>query len=111
MGPGLISFVILHIRDSGQWDSICRMRMTSSSVDKAVTGFVRYSLMVPELRGQLLEAASRGFGSYRDVVLFRYFNDADNFPGSSCLYLRKHPQMLRRWLIHHQSLPKGPLFL
>jgi len=81
------------------------------AVDEAIAGFVQYSLMAPDLRIQLLESTSDGFGSYRDVVLSRYLNDPDDFLGSSYLYLRKHPRMLQRWLIHQEPLPKDPLFL
>ncbi len=81
------------------------------AVDEAIAGFVQYSLMDPALREHLLKKISSGFGSYRDVVLSNYINGPDDFLGSAYLYLKDHPLIIRRWLLHQEPLPKDPLFL
>lgn len=81
------------------------------AVDEAIAGFVQYSLMDPVLRDQLLRKAHPGFGSYRDIVLNRYINAPDDFLGSAYIYLRDHPSIMKRWLLHQEPLPKDPLFM
>jgi len=81
------------------------------AVDEAIAGFVQYSLMDPALREHLLKKISSGFGSYRDVVLSNYINGPDDFLGSAYLYLKDHPSIIRRWLLHQEPLPKDPLFM